>query len=74
MMNLMLNNEVISAVEQGKFNIYAVEDIDQALAILMSTAAGEMNSTRRYPRKSIHGLALDKLKQFADILEGGDEE
>ncbi|QOL24467.1 AAA family ATPase [Thalassotalea sp. LPB0316] len=72
-MNLMLNDDVINAVKRGDFHIYAVEDIDQALAILMSTMAGEMNSTGRYPRKSIHGLALDKLKQFADILEGEDE-
>jgi len=71
--NLMLNDDVIEAVKRGEFHIYAVEDIDQALAILMSTVAGEMNSTKRYPRKSIHGLALDKLKLFADILEGEEE-
>ncbi len=73
-MNLMLNDDVMTSVENDRFHIYAVEDIDQALAILMSTQAGEKNSTGRYPRKSIHGLALDKLKQFADILDGSDEE
>jgi len=71
--NLMLNTEVITAVERGEFAIYAVETIDQALELLMTTAAGTMNSTGRYPRKSIHGLALDKLSHFAELLEGGEE-
>jgi predicted ATP-dependent protease len=68
--NLMLNNEVIEAVASEKFAIYAVETIDQALELLMSTTAGTMNSTGRYPRKSIHSLALEKLAYFAELLEG----
>jgi predicted ATP-dependent protease len=71
--NLMLNTEVIEAVERGEFSIYAVETIDQALELLMQTTAGEINSTGRYPRKSIHGLALDKLSHFAQLLEGEEE-
>lgn len=71
--NLMLSNDVLSAVEKGLFSIYAVEDIDQALMILMATDAGEMSKTGRYPRRSIHGLALDKLSSFADLLHGQEE-
>lgn len=71
--NLMLNHEVIDAVERGDFAIYAVESIDQALELLMSTPAGALNSTGRYPKKSIHGLALAKLSHFAQMLEGDEE-
>ncbi len=71
--NLMLNNEVIDAVSRGEFAIYAVESIDQALEILMKVEAGSISRTGRYPRKSIHGLALDKLENFADILNGPEE-
>ena len=71
--NLMLNSEVIEAVACGHFAIYAVETIDQALELLMATTAGTMNSTGRYPRKSIHSLALEKLAYFAELLEGGEE-
>ncbi len=71
--NLMLSAEVIEAVEQGKFSIFAVEDIDQSLEILMAEQAGELSSTGRYPRKSIHGLALDKLSAFENLLNGSDE-
>jgi len=71
--NLMLNDEVIDAVAQGGFAIHAVESIDQALELLMKVDAGVISRTGRYPRKSIHGLALDKLENFADILNGPEE-
>ncbi|GAA0822436.1 AAA family ATPase [Colwellia sp. D2M02] len=71
--NLMLSNEVIDAVDKGLFAIYAVETIDQALALLLNTEAGTISKTGRYPRKSIHGLALDKLEAFSDILNGDEE-
>ena len=68
MINLMLSQEVINAVELGDFSIYPVEDIDQALEILMDNSAGKLSRTGRYPKKSIHGLVLDKLANFSEIL------
>lgn len=71
--NLMLSTEVIDAVERGDFAIFAVESIDQALELLMATPAGTMSRTGKYPKKSIHGLALAKLSHFAQMLEGDEE-
>ena len=71
--NLMLNDEVMDAVARGEFAIHAVESIDQALELLMNVDAGVISKTGRYPRKSIHGLALDKLENFSDILNGSEE-
>ncbi|MBU2871087.1 ATP-binding protein [Colwellia sp. E2M01] len=71
--NLMLNDEVMNAVSRGEFVIHAVETIDQALELLMNVDAGKISRTGRYPRKSIHGLALDKLENFANILNGDEE-
>jgi len=71
-MNLMLHDDVIDAVKNDKFNIYAVDDIDQSIELLMGMTAGTMNSVGRYPRKSIHSLVLAKLAAFADMLEGGE--
>lgn len=68
--NLMLHKQVIDAVEQGLFNIYAVETIDESLELLMATPAGVMNSVGRYPPKSIHAQVLKKLENFSDLLEG----
>jgi lon-related putative ATP-dependent protease len=71
--NLMLADDVIEAVKNNQFAIYAVEDIDQALELLMNEPAGEISRTGRYPRKSIHGLVLNKLSLFSDLLNGTDE-
>ncbi|SEK44341.1 lon-related putative ATP-dependent protease [Colwellia chukchiensis] len=71
--NLMLAPEVIQAVADEQFSIYAVDNIDQAIEILMQRPAGEVTRTGRYPRKSIHGLVLDKLAAFADLLNGAEE-
>lgn len=68
--NLMLATEVIDAVEQGMFHIYAVEDIDQSIELLMGLTAGKINSAGRYPIKSVHSIALNKLSAFADMVEG----
>ena len=71
--NLMLSDEVITAVKAKLFSIYAVDVIDQSLEILMNTTAGKMSKTGRYPKKSIHGLALTKLAAFATLINGEEE-
>ena len=37
--NLMLNPEVTSAVEKGKFSVWAISKIDEGIEILMNTDA-----------------------------------
>ncbi|GLX77516.1 ATP-dependent protease [Thalassotalea insulae] len=74
MINLMLSPEVIAAVEAEQFHIYAVENVDQALEILTGQMAGAANSVGRYPRKSIHGIVLDKLAKLSDLLNGEEED
>jgi predicted ATP-dependent protease len=71
--NLMLAPDVIQAVADGQFAIYAVDNIDQAIEILMSLPAGKITRTKRYPRKSIHGMVLDRLSAFSDLLNGEEE-
>ncbi|WP_371188995.1 AAA family ATPase [Thalassotalea maritima] len=73
-MNLMLDHDVIDAVKAGQFSIYAVDHVDQALEILLNQPAGEMKRTGTYPKKTIHGMAQDKLKKLSDLINGEDEE
>jgi lon-related putative ATP-dependent protease len=71
--NLMLAPEVIQAVADGQFAIYAVDNIDQAIEILMAQPAGAITRTGRYPKKSIHGMVLDKLSAFSALINGAEE-
>ncbi len=41
---LVLKDEVIEAVKDGSFSIYAVENIDESMEILMGRSAGEIHS------------------------------
>lgn len=63
--NLMLNNEVVQAVEDQKFHIYAIEHIDQGIELLMNTKAGRRMKTGKFTKNSIHYLVDKKLAELA---------
>ncbi|MCT4564619.1 MAG: AAA family ATPase [Maledivibacter sp.] len=67
--NLMLKDEVIRAVEEGKFHIYAVKTIDEGLEILTGVPAGQMNENGEYPKGSIHYKVTKTLKELAKAAE-----
>ena len=62
--DLVLNDEVIEAVQHGQFHIYPVKNINEGIEILTGVYAGERDSKGNYPADSVHGLALAKLKRF----------
>jgi lon-related putative ATP-dependent protease len=70
--NLVLDDEILNAVQSGKFNIYAVETVDEALNMLMNIEAGDIIDDH-YPANSVNGIALARLKEIADIVNGDDE-
>ncbi|MDP5030277.1 MAG: AAA family ATPase [Paraglaciecola sp.] len=71
--NLMLDKEIIAAVKSGKFHIYAVETVEQALELLMNKEAGQLNSKGRYPKGSINYTAVLNLLNIANIVSGGED-
>jgi predicted ATP-dependent protease len=72
--NLMLNQQVIDAVEQGLFAIYAVCNVDEALSLLMNQEAGSMNAEGQYPEGSINFKAVERLKEISDMSTDEDKE
>jgi len=68
--NLVLNAEVTQAVQDGKFHIYTVRQVDEALELLMDLTAGERNSKGQYPKRTINYLALRRLEEIAEIVNG----
>ena len=67
--NLVLREEVIKAVEEGKFKIYPIGNIDEGISILTGVEAGERDTvTGEFPEGSAHGKVQSKLNQmFEDI-------
>ena len=49
--NLMLNEKVLEAVKQGKFAVYAVSHVEEALEILTGLKPGALNSKGQIPQE-----------------------
>jgi lon-related putative ATP-dependent protease len=65
---LMLREDVIEAVRQGKFHIYPVSTVEQGIEILTGVAAGERDTVNRFPADTVYGLADAHLARMADLL------
>ncbi|MCJ7501132.1 AAA family ATPase [bacterium] len=68
MKNLMLSNEVVEAVEQGMFNIYTAETIDQAIEILTGTSAGARGKNGKFPKGTFNRKVEDRLRKMAEKM------
>ncbi|UCH34602.1 MAG: AAA family ATPase [Armatimonadota bacterium] len=64
--HLMLKPEVVDAVREGKFHVYAVSTIDEALELLTGMPAGERKPDGTYDPETINHRVEQKLRTFAD--------
>jgi lon-related putative ATP-dependent protease len=65
--HLMLHQNVIAAAEAGQFHIYAVENVDQAIALLTDLPAGEADASGEYPAESLNYRVAARLNELARI-------
>jgi len=66
--DLMLRDEVIEAVREGLFHIWAVKTIDEGIEILTGKKAGARGKNGAYSAGTINRLVDDKLRELADKL------
>jgi len=75
--NLMLCREIVSAVESGKFHIYAVSTIDEGIELLTGVPAGAPDEEGNFPEDSIYGRIVCRLEEIEQAMKDakkGDEE
>jgi len=60
----VLNDEVVAAVKEGSFHIYAIGHVNEGIAILTGTEAGEPDGEMRYPETSVHGRVFNRLRTY----------
>lgn len=65
--HLMLRRDVVEAAAAGRFHVYAMETVDQAMALLTGAAAGATDRQGRFPADSVNRRVADRLKQLSDI-------
>jgi len=64
--NLMLKDEIIKAVKEGKFHIWAAKTIDEGIELLTGKQAGGKQADGTYPVGTIHHLVDKKLARLAE--------
>lgn len=67
--NLQLSDEVVSAVKNKQFHIYAVSTIDEGIEVLTGVPAGKKDKEGKFPAGTINYLVHEKLRKYAKISE-----
>ena len=67
--NLMLRKEVVDAVKEGKFHIYAIDHIDDAVELLMGIPAGTLQPDGTYPEGTLHWMVEKRLTEMREALK-----
>ncbi|MCH8842688.1 MAG: AAA family ATPase [SAR324 cluster bacterium] len=72
--NLMLPDEVIQAVSDGRFNIYPIDRVEDGLELMTDKTAGEILEDGTYPGGTLFDLTMAKLKEFSKNGKDDDAE
>jgi lon-related putative ATP-dependent protease len=64
--HLMLRDRVVEAVAAGRFHVFPVKTVDQALELLTGAPAGERDDAGRFPGDSVNGRVEARLRAFAE--------
>lgn len=70
--NLMLNEQVIDAVKNGKFHIYAVSTVEEGIEILTGTKPGKRQRNGKFPKGTVFYAVENRLEEMAEQLKNQD--
>jgi len=65
--NLMLRPEVVNAVRDKKFHIYAVSTIDEGIELLTGVPAGLPDERGNYPPDTVSGKVIKRLAELIEL-------
>lgn len=66
-LNLQLDAGVVEAVAAGRFHIWAVRHLDEAIDLLTGDAAGAVDARARFPLGSFNQLVRQRLVELARL-------
>jgi lon-related putative ATP-dependent protease len=67
--HLMLKMEVVEAIREGKFHIFPVETIDEAIEILTGMESGERGRNGEFKKGTVNYLVDKRLKEFTEEIK-----
>lgn len=62
--NLMLREDVVEAVENGQFHIYAIDTVDDGIELLTGVPAGRPDKRGRFPKGTVNYLVQQSLDEY----------
>ncbi len=72
--DLMLREDVVEAIKNGQFHLYAVKTIDQGIEILTGRKAGERQKDGKFKKNTVNYSVDQKLLEFTLKLKKFSEE
>jgi hypothetical protein len=67
--HLMLRADVVAACAEGRFGIYPIEDVDQAIELLTGVPAGEANEEGLVPEGTLNYLVAAQLAALSALRQ-----
>jgi predicted ATP-dependent protease len=65
----MLDEEVVAAVREGRFHVYAVSSVDEAMEILTGIPAGERKEDGTFEEGTLNDLVDRKIRRALELLQ-----
>lgn len=66
--NITLRDDVRQAVADGRFQVWSVGHVDDAIELLTSVASGAGAKNGKYPTRSVYGRVQAKLAEYDRLL------
>jgi len=67
--HMMLKHDVIHAIEEGKFHIYPVKTIEQAMEVLTGMPTGRRLKNGKFSRDSLYRRVDERLARLASLAD-----
>jgi predicted ATP-dependent protease len=68
--NLVLREDVVEAVRHGRFHIWAVATVDQAMEVLSGLPSGEREADGHFPSGTLNYVVDKRLTELAQRMRG----
>ncbi|MFP6685549.1 MAG: Lon-insertion domain-containing protein, partial [Polyangiaceae bacterium] len=65
---LMLRRDVIKAIEEDRFHIYAIDSVSEGIELLTGVPAGEIDDRGRFPHGTVYGAVQARLDCYREVL------
>jgi len=71
--NLMLDEEVVEAVESGQFHVYPITTVEEGIELLTGVPAGVKADDGSYPEGTLFARIVERLERMRKALEKKDD-